>query len=167
MRKDENTSRLCLLLLLSRGSFIASSSLSLTKCIVPNLFSVTAFLSVSWPVQVILAWKAHGEIEQFLGCSCLVTESLYTIFLLPLVYALAGGGYSYTSIFLFATRILILGVNSDWLLAFDPLREVMNLFSWHVLTCLCLGLEKFKTAILMCSWKLEQLEDGPFVIILS
>lgn len=121
VRKDENTSHLCLLLLLFRGSFIAASSLSLTKCIVLNLFSVNTFLSVSWPVRMVLARQAHGAVEQLLGCPCLcwVTGSPYTTFVLPLVHALTGAGYSYPAgIFLFATWTL--RVNSDCLLASDP-----------------------------------------------
>lgn len=167
MRKKSN---LCLLLLHSTGSLMAASSLSLTKCIALNLhFSVTVFPSVSWPVQTVLAWRAHRAIEQLLGClcQCWLTGSPYATFLLPLVHALAGAGYSYTAgIFVFATRTPTLRVNSDWLLAFDPSGKWWEgSFRLTCLTSLWLCLGKFKIAISICSWKFEQLEDGPFVII--
>lgn len=83
------------------------------------------------------------EIEQFLGCSCWVTGSPYTTFLLPLVYALTGGDYSYAAgILLFATWILILEVNSDWLTScFWPPQGSDESFQ---LTCSHLSLPGFR-----------------------
>lgn len=51
LRKDENTSHLCLLLLLFRASLVAASLFSLNIRIVPNLLlSVNIFPTILWLV---------------------------------------------------------------------------------------------------------------------
>lgn len=144
------------------------SLLSPSWLILPNSFQLKFFWVAGawwWSHRESIVWKAHGTVEQLLGCLCWLTGSPHTMFLLPLVHALTG--YSCTGgIFLFATWTLTSGVNSDWLLAFDPSGKWWEeSFQMTGLTCLWLCLGKIKIAISICSWKWEKLEDGPFVII--